>query len=314
MSKGRKSRSKNGSASAVRRSPIRKTFIERLLTKVDSMFSTVAETSKTSLTLAMVALFLCGCSTPGEGLPNPGLVGCWPGTWTYNDTVVNFDQYADYGPIEIVVSSEGSLSGQMSYTDGIYGLATITGTVQGGTTKFSYEFEHGDMGMYKAIGTFGPVGYDPLTQSRAVTVTFTWDVSGVTEAHPEDYAPVCVTTNPCYFNLTQGGSAPPVPNQGEELGSGGTGGAGGIGGTGASGGKGGIGGTGVSGGKGGTGGIIIPSVDCGEFSSPDCEVGVFSISAGSTCIQQAGCHFDLGSCTTHGDGFSSYQTCECRCY
>jgi hypothetical protein len=45
MSKGRKSRSENGSASAgssglaVRRSPNRKTFIERLLAKADSMFS-----------------------------------------------------------------------------------------------------------------------------------------------------------------------------------------------------------------------------------------------------------------------------------
>ena len=52
MSKGRKSRSENGSASAgssgstVRRSPIRKTFIERLLAKADSMFSTGTELSK----------------------------------------------------------------------------------------------------------------------------------------------------------------------------------------------------------------------------------------------------------------------------
>ena len=78
-------------------------------------------------------------------------------------------------------------------------------------------------------------------------------------------------------------------------------------------GTGGVGGTGGTGASGGSGGVVTPSIDCGEYSSPDCEVGVFSIEAGGSCTR-AGCQFDLGACVTHGEDFSSYQTCECRCY
>ena len=52
MSKGRKSRSENGSASAgssgstIRRSPNRKTFLERLVFKADSMYTYGAELAK----------------------------------------------------------------------------------------------------------------------------------------------------------------------------------------------------------------------------------------------------------------------------
>jgi len=131
----------------------------------------------------------------------------------------------------------------------------------------------------------------------------------------------CCTTCPSSGKVIRG------PNYDSSLpcslaGTGGTGGSRGTGGTGGSRGTGGTGGSSRStggssgsGGKGGSGGgkNTKPIVNCSEFSTPECEVGTSSIVAGDTCIR-AGCSFSLEPCTTHGEGFSSYQTCECRCY
>jgi hypothetical protein len=66
-------------------------------------------------------------------------------------------------------------------------------------------------------------------------------------------------------------------------------------------------------GKGGTTGSSTkptPTMNCKEFSSPGCST-YSSTTFGSICIN-AGCHFDLGDCESHGD-FSD-PTCECTCY
>ena len=73
----------------------------------------------------------------------------------------------------------------------------------------------------------------------------------------------------------------------------------------------GTGGSTKTGGNTGTGGkTSTPAATCKKYSSPGCST--FSANTfGSICIE-AGCHFNLGSCVSHGD-FSD-STCECACY
>jgi len=82
-----------------------------------------------------------------------------------------------------------------------------------------------------------------------------------------------------------------------------------VGTTGSNGGISGNSGTTGSGGTSGGSTKPAPTVNCEEFSSPGCST-YSSTTFGSICIN-AGCHFDLGDCVSHGD-FSD-STCECTC-
>jgi hypothetical protein len=60
----------------------------------------------------------------------------------------------------------------------------------------------------------------------------------------------------------------------------------------------------------GTKPVAKPTVNCSSYSFPGCSA-VGSSTFANNCID-AGCHFSLGTATTHGD-FDS-PTYECRCY